>query len=98
MRNILRLLCAVTLETLSGAGVRSSLVTLRNHRLIAATESSQGESTCGVHCGTERWTVKTLSDTDASQVKATPVTKTDTFSALLGLSQTTFAQSRVEAQ
>ena len=31
---------------------------------------------CGVHCGTERWQVKTLSDPDADRVDLTPVATT----------------------
>ncbi len=31
---------------------------------------------CGVHCGTERWQVKTLSDPDADRVELTPVATT----------------------
>ncbi|HTD35729.1 MAG TPA: hypothetical protein VK665_18920 [Candidatus Elarobacter sp.] len=33
-------------------------------------------ATCGVHCGTERWHVKTLSDASASQVTLEPKTTT----------------------
>ncbi len=32
--------------------------------------------TCGTHCGTERWPVKTLTDADVSHVTFTPVTTT----------------------
>ncbi len=32
--------------------------------------------TCGTHCGTERWPVKTLTDADVSQVNFTAVTTT----------------------
>jgi len=31
----------------------------------------QSETTCGPHCGTERWSVKTLSDSDAAKVDMT---------------------------
>ena len=31
---------------------------------------------CGVHCGTERWPVKTLSDVDEDQVRLTPLPST----------------------
>ena len=33
-------------------------------------------SRCGLHCGTERWQVKTLSDPDARRVRPTPVATT----------------------
>jgi len=32
--------------------------------------------TCGTHCGTERWPVKTLTDADVSHVSPTPVATT----------------------
>ncbi len=31
---------------------------------------------CGVHCGTERWALKSLSDVDVDEVDFEPVTKT----------------------
>ena len=37
---------------------------------------SPGAPGCGVHCGTERWVVKTLSDPGAAAVNLTPVPKT----------------------
>ena len=37
---------------------------------------SAAAQTCGTHCGTERWPVKTLTDADASQVSFTPVAST----------------------
>jgi hypothetical protein len=41
--------------------------------LIAGAAPAQ---TCGTHCGTERWTVKTLTDADRSHVTLTPVATT----------------------
>jgi len=38
---------------------------------IARPENPQ-RSTCGVHCGTERWTVKTLTDADHGRVNFQP--------------------------
>ncbi len=32
--------------------------------------------TCGIHCGTERWRVKTLTDTTVGNINSTEVTKT----------------------
>src|SRR4029077_16295726 len=31
------------------------------------------QATCGTHCGTERWPVKTLTDADVAHVSFTPV-------------------------
>lgn len=42
---------------------------------LLATRSAATQ-TCGSHCGTERWSVKTLTDADVSQVSFTPVTTT----------------------
>ncbi len=38
--------------------------------------SGGGGATCGIHCGTERWHVKTLDDPQASQVNRTPLLTT----------------------
>ena len=35
-----------------------------------------GQATCGTHCGTERWPVKTLTDLDVAHVSFTPVGST----------------------
>src|SRR5579864_9561420 len=35
--------------------------------------------TCGVHCGTERWLIKTLSDADVSSINFSPRPTTVTF-------------------
>jgi hypothetical protein len=42
---------------------------------LVGSSSAQGPR-CGVHCGTERWAVKTFSDTTASTVSATPTQET----------------------
>ncbi len=49
------------------------LLILLQARLLSYAEKrnafqAQGAPTCGPHCGTERWKVKTLSDSDAAQV------------------------------
>jgi len=41
-----------------------------------AKATTKGTTPCGPHCGTERWSVKTLTDADAGKVNFTPVTKT----------------------
>jgi hypothetical protein len=37
---------------------------------------SEPAQTCGTHCGTERWPVKTLTDADRASVNLTPTTTT----------------------
>jgi hypothetical protein len=44
---------------------------LRWHKSIP-TENNPPRSACGVHCGSERWAVKTLSDEEAACVNFTP--------------------------
>src|ERR1700740_2558417 len=75
MKRNLRALCAVTVVTLTGMGFPSPHIARFSQGLTASAVSSQAISTCGVHCGTERWAVKTLSDDDASNVETTPVLK-----------------------
>src|SRR5258708_14643304 len=41
--------------------------------LVAGAAPAQ---TCGTHCGTERWAVKTLTDADQSHVTLTPMVTT----------------------
>jgi hypothetical protein len=36
------------------------------------TAPSQERAACGIHCGTERWSVKTLTDADRNKVNLTP--------------------------
>ncbi len=43
---------------------------LRWHK--STNENNRSKSACGVHCGTERWAVKTLSDDEATCVEFTP--------------------------
>src|SRR6266404_1511989 len=43
--------------------------------LLLSALTTYGQ-TCGVHCGTERWSVKTLTDTTVGNINPTEVTKT----------------------
>lgn len=43
--------------------------------LLLTTLTAYGQ-TCGIHCGTERWAVKTLTDTTVGNIDSTEVTKT----------------------
>jgi hypothetical protein len=43
--------------------------------LLLSALTAYGQ-TCGVHCGTERWKVKTLTDTTVNTIDQTEVTKT----------------------
>jgi hypothetical protein len=43
--------------------------------LLLPTLTAYGQ-TCGIHCGTERWAVKTLTDTTLGNIDPTEVTKT----------------------
>jgi hypothetical protein len=38
---------------------------------LSSKSEPQSETACGPHCGTERWSVKTLSDSDAAKVDLT---------------------------
>jgi hypothetical protein len=40
---------------------------------LAIAAPFHGQATCGTHCGTERWPVKTLTDADAGHVNFTSV-------------------------
>jgi hypothetical protein len=50
----------------------AAAATLLPAALSAIPAEHRGAPTCGVHCGTERWTIKTLSDDGAAQVNLTP--------------------------
>ena len=43
--------------------------------LLLTTLTASGQ-TCGIHCGTERWAVKTLTDTTVVNIDPTEVTRT----------------------
>ncbi|MGA2384562.1 MAG: hypothetical protein ABSG61_14135 [Gemmatimonadales bacterium] len=44
--------------------------------LLAFSSPLAAQTTCDLHCGTERWAIKTLSDPGASQVDTTPTAAT----------------------
>jgi hypothetical protein len=54
------------------AAARAQQTTAHHHR----RKSHEYGTTCGLHCGTERWPVKTLSDRDRGKVNFTPEDKT----------------------
>jgi len=69
-----------------------------------AKKSSTGKSkksktaptpSCGIHCGTERWAVKTLSHPAATTVNFTPADKTVTELAAVKAPSKAFADTRV---
>jgi len=44
--------------------------------ILALSSPLAAQSTCDLHCGTERWAIKTLSDPGASRVDTTPTAAT----------------------
>ncbi len=48
------------------------VVLLRYLRMRYLRKPGPPEITCGIHCGTERWQIKTVSDPDASLINWTP--------------------------
>lgn len=54
-------------------GLRDTTVAPARAAIVLPTAGAPG---CGVHCGTERWAVKTLSDSDRTRVAMQPVPTT----------------------
>ena len=57
----------------SGAPAVSTIATVSPATSEPVSPAATAPPAVGVHCGTERWPVKTLSDQDATQVNFTPV-------------------------
>src|SRR5713226_6294053 len=73
----------------TGGGAKKSSTGKAKKSTTAPTPS------CGIHCGTERWAVKTLSDPAATTVNFTPADKTVTELAAVKAPSKAFSISRV---
>ncbi len=56
--------------------MKRKLFSLTLFVVVLLTALTAYGQTCGVHCGTERWRVKTLTDTTVGNVNSTEITKT----------------------
>lgn len=63
----------MTLDPYSVGKSRTYFCTIALLLALVAAGCAEGPSSAGVQCGTERWPVKTLSDSDAARVNFTPV-------------------------
>lgn len=70
MREKIRIPALITTGLVATLSISLHL-TVASNRNVSVTGTLQADAPCGPHCGTERWSVKTLSDSDAGKVDVT---------------------------